>query len=63
MKEKGMNDVLLTGGGIIPESDMQKLSEMGVGRLFGPGTDANEMIDYIKEEVAKRRPFKNATVK
>ena len=55
MKQKGMADVLLTGGGIIPEGDMKKLNEMGVGKLFGPGTDTNEMVDYIKEEVKKRR--------
>src|SRR5260221_12836689 len=62
MKEKGMDDVLLTGGGIIPEGDMKKLSEMGVGRLFGPGTDAKEMVNYIKKEVAKRRPFKKLKI-
>ncbi|MEO0275190.1 MAG: cobalamin B12-binding domain-containing protein [candidate division WOR-3 bacterium] len=55
MREKGLNDVLLTGGGIIPEDDAQKLYEMGVGRLFGPGTSLNEIIEYIKEEVKKRR--------
>ena len=62
MREKGMDDVLLTGGGIIPDADMKKLNEMGVGKLFGPGTDTKEMVEYIKEEVAKRRPFKKLTV-
>src|SRR3954464_2919021 len=38
MKEKGVNDVLLTGGGIIPDADMKKLNEIGVGKLFPPGT-------------------------
>src|SRR6266702_1158027 len=47
MKQKGMDDVLLTGGGIIPDNDMKKLSEMGVGKLFAPGTDTNEIVDYI----------------
>src|SRR5688572_26653351 len=47
MKEKGMNDVLLTGGGIIPDKDMKKLNEQGVGKLFPPGTDTKEIIDYI----------------
>src|SRR5215216_5492757 len=37
MKEKGMDDVLLTGGGIIPEDDMQQLQSLGVGKLFAPG--------------------------
>ena len=53
-----MNDVLLTGGGIIPDADMQKLNAMGVGKLFGPGTDSSEMVTYIKEEVAKKRSWK-----
>ena len=55
MKEKGLHDVLLTGGGIIPEDDAQKLYEMGVGKLFGPGTSLKEIIEYIKEEVKKRK--------
>lgn len=49
IKEKGMEDVLLTGGGIIPEEDMDKLEAMGVGRLFGPGTNTQDIIRYIKE--------------
>jgi len=55
MKEKGLHNVLLTGGGIIPEDDAQKLYEMGVGKLFGPGTSLKEIIEYIKEEVKKRK--------
>ncbi len=47
MKEKGMNDVLLTGGGIIPEDDMKTLNESGVGKLFAPGTPTSEIGDYI----------------
>src|SRR6266700_6098890 len=43
MKEKGMNDVLLTGGGIIPEDDMNHLNEMGVGKLFAPGTTTTDI--------------------
>mgnify|MGYP003327200305 CR=1 FL=1 len=57
MKEKGMNDVLLTGGGIIPDADMKKLMELGVGQLFAPGTDTKTIVDYIHAEVAKRRNF------
>lgn len=49
IKEKGMEEVLLTGGGIIPEEDMDKLAAMGVGRLFGPGTNTQDIIRYIKE--------------
>ena len=57
MKEKGMDDVLLTGGGIIPEDDMKTLNEMGVGKLFPPGTTTSEIADYIKSWVRKNRSF------
>lgn len=57
MKEKGMNDVLLTGGGIIPEADMKTLKEMGVGRLFAPGTTTTEIADYIKSWAQEHRSF------
>lgn len=57
MKEKGMNDVLLTGGGIIPEQDIQTLQQMGVGKLFTPGTSTNDISDYIKEWTVSHRPF------
>lgn len=55
MKEKKMENVLVTGGGIIPDEDMKKLSEIGVGKLFAPGTDTKEIIEYIKGEVEERR--------
>jgi methylmalonyl-CoA mutase C-terminal domain/subunit len=57
MKEKGMNDVLLTGGGIIPEDDMQQLNAQGVGRLFPPGTSTGEIAGYIREWVEVNRSF------
>ncbi len=57
MKEKGMNDVLLTGGGIIPDDDMKKLNADGVGKLFAPGTNTDEIVSYIKEEVKQKRNF------
>ena len=57
MNEKGMNDVLLTGGGIIPEDDMKLLNEMGVGKLFQPGATTNEIADYIKDWVAEHKNF------
>ena len=56
LKEKGMTDVLLTGGGIIPDADMKKLNEMGVGKLFIPGTNTDEVIDYIRKWVETNRP-------
>jgi methylmalonyl-CoA mutase, C-terminal domain len=57
MKEKGLNDVLLTGGGIIPEDDMQELNKQGVGKLFPPGTPTSEIAGYIKEWVKEHRSF------
>ena len=55
MKQKGLNDVLLTGGGIIPDKDMKKLNDAGVGKLFHPGTDTKEIISYITEWVKVNR--------
>jgi len=49
MNEKGLNDVLLTGGGIIPEEDINKLKEMGVGELFTPGASTKNIAEYIKD--------------
>jgi methylmalonyl-CoA mutase, C-terminal domain len=54
LEEAGAEDVLLTGGGIIPEEDMQALRDRGVGRLFGPGTPTREAVAYIKEWAAGR---------
>jgi len=50
-----MNDVLLTGGGIIPQKDKQSLADIGVGTLFGPGTPVQETIDYISGWVEENR--------
>lgn len=55
MKSEGMDDVLLTGGGIIPDKDVGKLQDEGVGKLFGPGTPIQETIDYIVEWVNTHR--------
>ncbi len=49
LEAEGVTDMLLTGGGIIPEDDISALQEQGVGRLFGPGTPTTEAIDYIRE--------------
>ena len=57
LKDKGMDDVLLTGGGIIPEDDMKDLNKMGVGKLFSPGATTTEIADYIKEWVKVHRSF------
>jgi methylmalonyl-CoA mutase C-terminal domain/subunit len=50
----GRDDVLLTGGGIIPREDMDALTAAGVGRLFGPGTPTQDLIDYIRAWFAER---------
>ena len=55
MKEKGFDDVLLVGGGIIPENDVSSLEEMGMGKLFGPGTPVQDTVDYITNWVNKNR--------
>ena len=55
MKEKGLNDVLLTGGGIIPDNDIKKLNEIGVGKLFPPGTDTKVIVSYITKWVKENR--------
>ncbi len=55
MQEKGLDDVLLTGGGIIPKKDVAKLKDMGMGKLFGPGTPVEETVDYITNWVSENR--------
>ncbi len=55
MKENNLENVLVTGGGIIPENDAQELSNIGIGKLFGPGTPVKESLKYIEDWVAKNR--------
>ena len=55
LKEAGADDVVVTGGGVIPSDDMEKLIKMGVDRLFGPGSDTREIAAYIREAVAAKR--------
>jgi methylmalonyl-CoA mutase, C-terminal domain len=57
VKEKGMDDVLITGGGIIPAEDMAKLKEMGVDELFPPGTNTQDIVKYITGWVHQHRNF------
>lgn len=57
MKEKNLSDVLLTGGGIIPNEDMIELNDIGVGKLFPPGTPTIEIVDYITNWVSNNRNF------
>ena len=55
MKEKGLDDILLVGGGIIPKKDIEELENLGMGKLFGPGTPVNETIAYINKWVEVNR--------
>ncbi|MFB0515309.1 MAG: cobalamin B12-binding domain-containing protein [Candidatus Neomarinimicrobiota bacterium] len=56
MLDAGLDDVLLTGGGIIPRKDMEALQRQGVGRLFGPGSALSEIVAYITSWVEENRP-------
>jgi methylmalonyl-CoA mutase C-terminal domain/subunit len=53
MDEKGVDDVLLTGGGIIPKEDIKELEKLGVGEIFTPGASTSAIADYIKSWTAK----------
>ncbi len=55
LRENGLDHVLLTGGGVIPEKEREALQAQGVGALFGPGTPTSALARYIEEEVARRR--------
>ena len=54
MAEQGRDDILITGGGIIPKEDMEALQQQGIGKLFGPGTPTTELIEYIRAWFAER---------
>jgi len=54
MKRQGLGDRLLTGGGIVPPEDMEALSKLGVGRLFGPGTSTQDIVAYIRGWFARQ---------
>jgi len=53
MDEKGLNDILLFGGGIIPEKDVEELNKLGIGKLFTPGASTIEIVNYIKKELKR----------
>ena len=55
MKDKGLDDVLLVGGGIIPKKDVVTLEGMGMGKLFGPGTPVRDTVDYNTNWVQENR--------
>lgn len=53
VREKGMKDVLIIGGGVIPEGDIPALKEAGIAEVFTPGTPTTDVIDFIKANVKK----------
>jgi methylmalonyl-CoA mutase C-terminal domain/subunit len=53
LKEKGIKDILVVGGGIFPSEDIPKLKQMGIAELFGPGTTTDEIVNFIQENVKK----------
>ena len=55
MRAEGINDVLLTGGGIIPDTDTEELNKLGVAQLFAPGTNTSEIVKYIEECVERKQ--------
>jgi methylmalonyl-CoA mutase C-terminal domain/subunit len=55
MVEAGREDIILVGGGIIPEDDIQRLEAEGVAKLFGPGTATGDIIDFIATQVGQKR--------
>ncbi len=58
MQQKGLTNVLLTGGGIIPDADMKELQDAGVGKLFPPSAPTGEIAAYIADWVKQHRNFK-----
>ena len=60
LDQAGRDDVLITGGGIIPKEDMEALHAQGVGRLFGPGTPTSDLVDYIKSWFAEQQEHQRA---
>jgi methylmalonyl-CoA mutase C-terminal domain/subunit len=55
LKEKGLSDVKVTGGGIIPAEDMIQLEKMGIDRLFGPGTTLEEIVEYFRSKAVRKK--------
>lgn len=54
LKEKGLDDVLIVGGGIIPTEDVEPLKQAGINAIFGPGTPTTEIVDFINSNVRSR---------
>lgn len=54
LREQGRDDILITGGGIIPKEDIEALQAQGIGQLFGPGTPTSDLIEYIRHWFRER---------
>jgi methylmalonyl-CoA mutase, C-terminal domain len=55
LRDAGRDDILITGGGIIPREDIEALRARGIGELFGPGTSTSDLVEYIKSWFAERQ--------
>ncbi|MDH7489627.1 MAG: cobalamin B12-binding domain-containing protein [Anaerolineae bacterium] len=55
LKEKGLDDVLVFGGGIIPDQDVPELKRLGVRGIFGPGTSTDTIVEFVREEIRRHR--------
>jgi len=60
LKERGVNDILIVGGGIIPEQDKRILEEQGITGNFGPGTALSAIIDHINKNVGRSKTIKHS---
>jgi methylmalonyl-CoA mutase, C-terminal domain len=56
VRQKGLDDVLVFGGGIIPDPDIVKLKELGVSEIFPPGSSLDEIVDFVRSNVGKKKP-------
>ncbi|MEJ5330987.1 MAG: cobalamin B12-binding domain-containing protein [Desulfobaccales bacterium] len=55
LKEKGVEDILVLGGGIIPDEDIPGLKAAGIAEIFGPGTDTNDIVKFIRENLKRHK--------
>lgn len=55
LADKGADDILLFGGGIVPDQDRPELERLGVGAIFTPGSSTDDVVAYVRREVAARR--------
>jgi methylmalonyl-CoA mutase C-terminal domain/subunit len=60
LKENGLDDILVFGGGIIPDQDVPELKRLGVRGIFGPGTSTDTIVDFIREEVSRQQAAETA---